>query len=877
MRGVTQVRGVCVIVCSLFLSGCLFGVDTGQTSGEDVGGGGADGGVDVGADVGVDVDTDVGVDVGADPCDGVTCNDHGSCEADPSQTLGYVCGCDERFTGDDCGACEPGYAGPACQQCARDYVAVGMACVAATCEVFERECPATLECVDDGAIARCACAPGFVPEPGGPPGGRCVRPCDALSPEDACDESQECVDVGDMSMCTCRPGEQDNDGDQVCSPACSETTCAPTTEVCDDAGGEAKCSCAEGFQDNDNNDVCVPACSETTCGSTQVCDDSLGAVVCACPPGTQDNDNDGTCEVDCASAGCDVTQVCDDTNGSAVCSCPAGTQDNDNDGVCEAECDGMTCLNNLECSDVTGAAVCSCPAGTQDNDGDQFCAPACGGATCDVTKWCDDSSGAAACSCPPGTQDSNADGVCNPTCDNLTCNPYDRCFMDASTGVPYCAGPPNSCAEVAQVQANAVDREYTVYFQGNPNQPWNVYCDDMAGARGGPFEYLTLPNTAGANNNFEHHFTDSQTKYQRVRVDPNTLQVLIQDKSFSTTSKLQGPGPYDPNSLPVPQDFATASSCFNGDPNGTGTVNLEGTPFSVDDRFGGVGFCAAGSANFSSGNQVVGLSGGGQCGDYAPISRQLRDGDACNGIPADPTASDVYTLQLKYDPALFVPRFPSTCVEYKQANPTMFDGEYRLFLDRDPARPWRAFCFGMSGAAPVEYLTLPFTSNGDNVVRDHRNDTQSQYTRVRIDPIDLEIVALDPRFSTPSVLPSPTPNGPGGNIPLYYASAASCGNQPGNNDPPGTARINLVGTPFAVADTFGGYGTCAVVTQSFSSDDQVVELSAIGSGTSQCGVVVSQETALRFGDDCPSSPRPAQPGSREWRIKLRYDAALANP
>jgi hypothetical protein len=87
------------------------------------------------------------------------------------------------------------------------------------------------------------------------------------------------------------------------------------------------------------------------------------------------------------------------------------------------------------------------------------------------------------------------------------------------------------------------------------------------------------------------------------------------DTTFSTSTgyKSFGPNTFYSNS------FADAGDCRgNGSQTGTANVDLTGTAFTVAaGQFSAQGWAAAGTATYSSGNQVVNLTGGGYCGDEA--------------------------------------------------------------------------------------------------------------------------------------------------------------------------------------------------------------------------------------------------------------------
>jgi hypothetical protein len=151
----------------------------------------------------------------------------------------------------------------------------------------------------------------------------------------------------------------------------------------------------------------------------------------------------------------------------------------------------------------------------------------------------------------------------------------------------------------------------------------------MAGA---PKEYLSLPNAGGSFNyaniayfvaggsNYAAAPGGATTRYSKLRLDPRTLRVDRTDRTFATS---QGYVYYGYSRVSA-VDFASASGC-SGAIDGTGNVNLVGTPFRVaPGQFSAGGWAAGGAATYSAGDQVVGLVGGGFCGGVSPATPYLQ-------------------------------------------------------------------------------------------------------------------------------------------------------------------------------------------------------------------------------------------------------------
>lgn len=142
---------------------------------------------------------------------------------------------------------------------------------------------------------------------------------------------------------------------------------------------------------------------------------------------------------------------------------------------------------------------------------------------------------------------------------------------------------------------------------------------------------------------------------------------------------------------------------------------------------------------------------------------------------------------------------PSSCLDVRTAllaaSQTPTDGSYTLYVDRDPNRPWTAYCRRMNLAQPTEYLTVDEAENFSQM-SNGAVLTQSNYRRLRIDPATLVVDLLDDAFATTE---SGTLLPPAGrsSVPAGFAEFAS----PNDGDgPPAQAKIDLTGTPFALAE-----------------------------------------------------------------------------
>lgn len=273
-------------------------------------------------------------------------------------------------------ACNPGYGGLLCTQCATGFQDNdGNGTCLPTCATLGLTCSGRGSCTEQSGTATCTCASAYT----------------------------------GLNCASCAAGFQDNDGDGTCRPACSASTCSGHG-TCVDTTGQTACTCATGFtgsscstcaagfQDNDGNGSCAPACTTSTCSGHGTCADSSGTATCSCAMGHggatcstcaasfQDNDGNGSCLPACSTSTCNGHGTCADSTGSATCSCAtgytgascatctSGFQDNDGNGSCLSSCATTTCASNAFCRDDVGAASCVCHTG--------YSALADGGAGC---------------------------------------------------------------------------------------------------------------------------------------------------------------------------------------------------------------------------------------------------------------------------------------------------------------------------------------------------------------------------------------------------------------------------------------------------------------------------------------------------------------
>jgi GON domain len=178
---------------------------------------------------------------------------------------------------------------------------------------------------------------------------------------------------------------------------------------------------------------------------------------------------------------------------------------------------------------------------------------------------------------------------------------------------------PDNCQQVQQLDPLAQSGNYTLEADGNI---FTVYCD-MSGT---PTSYINLAKT-GANFNYSQYTaggaapgTNVRTTFTKLRIDPATLTVDIGDLTFATSTGYLL-HPVKTSSVPVTSmAYASAEACNKTGDNGTGNIDLEGTPFQVASTFTPGGYEASGSATVSPDNQVVNVEADGDCGYITPAS-----------------------------------------------------------------------------------------------------------------------------------------------------------------------------------------------------------------------------------------------------------------
>ncbi|ADO75393.1 GON domain-containing protein [Stigmatella aurantiaca] len=365
---------------------------------------------------------------------------------------------------------------------------------------------------------------------------------------------------------------------------------------------------------------------------------------------------------------------------------------------------------------------------------------------------------------------------------------------------------PTNCQDIQAVHPTAGDGDYVLYIHGDATLPWTVYCHGMAGT---PTEYLSLMH-GGDTSNYSLYTaggrspgTPVRTAYARLRIDPSTLRVNTADQTFAWSTGSLTHAAETVTAMP----FAVAMSCNRV--LSASNVDLRDTPFAVaEGQFAAAGADAQGSAVYSENQQVVSLTGGGYCGWVAPVGSY------------NPFNQAGAWLQLQYRSSTL----PSSCLDIQAIQPEATDGEYTLYANRNPLKPWTAWCHDMAGT-PAEYLPLVHTgtSNYSQYTAGGYSpgtSVRTEYTRLRLDPVTLRVTTSDQTFSSST---GQLQHGAQQVTSMPYAVAMGCNRW-------GVGNVDLRGTPFAVASNTFSRGGASSEGSSFthSSGNQVVNLSGFG-------------------------------------------------
>ncbi|MCB0020081.1 MAG: FHA domain-containing protein, partial [Anaerolineales bacterium] len=149
--------------------------------------------------------------------------------------------------------------------------------------------------------------------------------------------------------------------------------------------------------------------------------------------------------------------------------------------------------------------------------------------------------------------------------------------------------------------------------------------------------------------------------------------------------------------------------------------------------------------------------------------------------------------------AAFNSGLPQSCRQIRQQNGSANapDGEYTLYVAGDVDRPVAVYCHDMARSAR-EYITLDTATSGGNFSTISYPDQQLRTTYLKV-RLDLQTLRIDPTDRTFALVE--------GSLPSFeeeiindFGSAIGC-SEIAPSGVFGEANINLVGTPFVLAET----------------------------------------------------------------------------
>lgn len=135
---------------------------------------------------------------------------------------------------------------------------------------------------------------------------------------------------------------------------------------------------------------------------------------------------------------------------------------------------------------------------------------------------------------------------------------------------------PASCMDAGNGQQVA-DGEYTLYVGGDEHKPWKAYCHQ--GDEFLPVNDFTNFGRYGVGGWVQG--TDVETTYTKLRIDPETLTIDINDQTFARS---QGELNYLGERI-TSMPLGVAMSCAGSASYSTANIDLTGTPFKIATQF----------------------------------------------------------------------------------------------------------------------------------------------------------------------------------------------------------------------------------------------------------------------------------------------------
>jgi len=247
----------------------------------------------------------------SDPCCGVACSNHGTCEFD-AEKIEFNCNCEEGYIASG-------------EYCSKDN--------SNPCD--NSECPENSTCSKVFNKTVCNCNDGYISD-----GEACVEDTATSCDDVECPLNSTCSVENDQAVCNCEDGFI-WESDSCRAETCDDVTCPENSTCSINEDGKTECRCNDGFENSNGNCVVKQeeTCENVTVPANSTCHIEDGKIIFKCDEGYIENGD--SCEIDpCASHECGenrecISELCIEKNcgenrlcvvkdGSATCECKFG-------------------------------------------------------------------------------------------------------------------------------------------------------------------------------------------------------------------------------------------------------------------------------------------------------------------------------------------------------------------------------------------------------------------------------------------------------------------------------------------------------------------------------------------------------------------------
>jgi hypothetical protein len=181
---------------------------------------------------------------------------------------------------------------------------------------------------------------------------------------------------------------------------------------------------------------------------------------------------------------------------------------------------------------------------------------------------------------------------------------------------------------------------------------------------------------------------------------------------------------------------------------------------------------------------------------------------------------------------------PRSCEELATSHPKATDGDFKLYIDRNPNTWFLAYCADMPDA-PKTYLTVDPDMNWSQYTAGGRalgTTVTSRFDKIRIDPITFKVAPTDTSFAVSEGSLTDIDGKPVSEMTLGLAKSCGGGDA--------SAQVSVMGTPFTITNSFATAGDAGHRGHAgIWPNNQVIEMWADG----DCGWVgPSSDIVLTF-------------------------------